>query len=106
MPGMQKVAARVTASGAPGVSAPDAVPFSVIVRHVGSPKQPAAGAVWSGQSWPVALVAVRVPVVDGEDRPRSCRSSWRLSAGKSRVRPAGFVLVQASSLRFPPGTFQ
>jgi hypothetical protein len=40
--GMQKVEARVMLFGAPGASAPAGVPFSVLARRWGLPKQPGA----------------------------------------------------------------
>src|SRR5262249_13457667 len=66
---MQNTAASVAVAGVPAVMAPDATPFSVMVRHAELPKQPKAGPftlLWPGQKFPVAFVLLAVPVVSGE----------------------------------------
>ena len=102
VPGMQKVAARVAVVGAPIVRGPAATPFSLIVRQSLLPKQPCAVTVWPGQNWPVAFVEVRVLVSDGERLTEMVPIFVAFVGMQSRVRPAGFVLVQGRVLRAPP----
>jgi len=112
---MQNVEASVAAFGTPGVTAPAAAPFSVIVRQAALPKQPAC--VWLGQKRPPAFVDVAVPVVNG-DRFTAMAPTWEPSmqapppgvqgwpasvppVGQSRVTAKELVLVQAIPARGP-----
>jgi hypothetical protein len=66
---MQNTDASVALAGVPVLMAPDAAPFSVIVRHAVLPKQPNACPLvllWPGQKFPVELLLLAVPVVSGE----------------------------------------
>ena len=102
VPGMQKVDPRVTGFGTPVVIRPAGTPFSLIVRHALLPKQPAALTPWPGQNWPVAFVEVRVLVSAGERLTEMVPIFVAFVGMQSRVRPVGFVLVQARPLRSPP----
>src|SRR5262245_23420486 len=66
VPSMQNTEASVAFAGMLVLMGPAAAPFSLIVRQAGLPKQPGFVASWPGQNWPVAFVALAVPVVSGE----------------------------------------
>src|SRR5262249_19636410 len=66
---MQNTEASVADAGVPTVIGPVAgLPFSVIVRHVGCPKQPGVPGVppWPGQILPSGALFDAAPVVSGE----------------------------------------
>src|SRR5262245_35772605 len=112
--GMQNTDASVASFGTPGLMAPAAAPFSVMLTHVVLPKHPTE--VWLGQNRPFANVLLAGPVERGERStaivPAKVPSMQALFTvqgcvasappdGQSRVTPCEFVLVQACVARGP-----
>ena len=115
---MQNTEASVTLAGVPGVMGPAGVPFSVMVRQVSLPKQPAWSGPWPGHRSPAGSVSEATPVVSGERSTGiapMCEPSMQRPppavqgfdgglappVGQSRVSPVELVVTQVRVARGP-----
>src|SRR5262245_43957406 len=66
VPSMQNTEASVTLAGVPMLMGAAVVPFSVIVRQAGLPKQPSNPNNWPEQKRPLPLLTLGEPLLSGE----------------------------------------